>query len=89
LRLTIISKHLFPQKAIKKGEDRKPVLEGNNLLFQCKKGIMKRGWWRDLGEIRFARMLIPLPIKLQNRVMEIYDVDYPEMMIVRLMQRNS
>jgi len=50
---------------------------------------MKRGCWRDLEEIRFARMLIPLPIELQNRVMEIYDVDFPETTMVRLMQRNS
>lgn len=64
LRLIVISKHLFPQKAIK---DRKMKLDGNNVLvvIQCRKGVLKPlRILANLGEIRFARMLILLPIKL-------------------------
>lgn len=64
LRLIVISKHLFPQKAIK---GTKMKLDGNNVLvvIQCRKGVLKPlRILANLGEIRFARMLILLPIEL-------------------------
>lgn len=41
-------------------------LEGNNVLviIQCRKGLLEPRMLADLGEIRFARMLILLPVEL-------------------------
>ena len=91
LRLIIISKHLFLRKAI---NDRKMVLEGDVVIIRCKRQVLKPSrMLADLEEIRLARILILLPIKLWNHVMEIYDANFPESMklseaVTRLAQQN-
>lgn len=63
LRLIVISEHLFPQKAIK-GRTGKWNRNTLYVIIQCRKEVLKSSWMlADLGEIRFTRMLILLPVE--------------------------